>query len=327
MQPYNADDFVSAEELKQRIADARAMKARLKLPLMQETNAVCREELERFEYRLAKYMYELKAHKRLNRHIDKALELVAKFRNQKPPENCTQTERDEWERKKLTPNKVLSVIRRYIRNQDTIRRKEIALVKTSYGFKLKAYAPRLLDKDRHNAAGINGLILKLTELPMPENPTEANLRQHKAALRLIRKKRHRYSLQSRTFDSMEPQPEQAAHPAQQSYGNPGQGYGGQYGYPQQPQGWPQQAHPNGGYPQYAHPNGGMMPPNRGQHGAYPPNGQPRYAQQPMPFDHDMAAHAPRMADPDDAPPYRPEEYAEYPDFPASMLQGNYAQPK
>ena len=223
-------------------------------------------------------MYELKAHKRLNRHIDKALELVAKFRNQKPPENCTQTERDEWERKKLTPNKVLSVIRRYIRNQDTIRRKEIALVKTSYGFKLKAYAPRLLDKDRHNAAGINGLILKLTELPMPENPTEANLRQHKAALRLIRKKRHRYSLQSRTFDSMEPQPEQAAHPAQQPYGNP-------------------------------------------------PNGQPRYAQQPMPFDHDMAAHAPRMADPDDAPPYRPEEYAEYPDFPASMLQGNYAQPK
>lgn len=123
-------------------------------------------------------------------------------------------------------------------------------------------------------------------------------------------------------------PEQAAHPAQQPYGNPGHGYGGsQYGYPQQPQGWPQQAHTNGGYPQYAHPNGGLMPPNGGQHGSYSPNGQPRYAQQPMPFDHDMAAHAPRMADPDDAPPYRPEEYAEYPDFPATMLQGNYAQPQ
>lgn len=122
-------------------------------------------------------------------------------------------------------------------------------------------------------------------------------------------------------------PAQAAHPAQQPYGNPGQGYGGRYGYPQQQQGWPQQAQPNGGYPQYPHPNGGMMPPNGGQNGSYPPNGQPRYSQQPMPFDHDMAAHAPRMADPDDAPPYRPEEYAEYPDFPASMLQGNYAQPQ
>lgn len=127
-----------------------------------------------------------------------------------------------------------------------------------------------------------------------------------------------------------PQPEmptQAVHPTQQPYGNPGQGYGGQYGYPQQPQGWPQQAYPNGGYPQYAHPNGGMIPPNGSQHGAYPPNGQPRYAQQPMPFEHDMAAHAPRMADPDDAPPYRPEEYSEYPDFPATMLQGNYVQPQ
>jgi len=122
-------------------------------------------------------------------------------------------------------------------------------------------------------------------------------------------------------------PAQAAYPAQKPYGNPGQGYGGRYGYPQQPQGWPQQAQPNGGYPQYAHPNGGMMPPNGGQNGSYPHNGQPRYSQQPMPFEHDMAAHAPRMADPDDAPPYRPEEYAEYPDFPASMLQGNYAQPQ
>ncbi|ROT16904.1 methyltransferase domain-containing protein [Muribaculaceae bacterium Isolate-110 (HZI)] len=207
MQPYNADDFVSAEELKQRINDARAMKARLKLPLMQEANVISREELERFEYLLAKYMYELKAHKRLNRHIDKTLELVAKFRNQKPPENCTQTQQDEWERKKLTPNKVLSVIQRYIRNQNTVRRKEIALVKTSYGFKLKAYAPRLLDKGVRNAAGINDLILERAELPIPEEPTEANLLQYKAAMQLIRKKRHRYNLQSRTFENMEPLPE------------------------------------------------------------------------------------------------------------------------
>ena len=211
MQPYNADDFVSAEELKQRINDARAMKARLKLPLMQEANAISREELERFEYLLAKYMYELKAHKRLNRHIDKTLELVAKFRNQKPPENCTQTERDEWERKKLTPNKVLSVIQRYIRNQNTVRRKEIALVKTSYGFKLKAYAPRLLDKGVRNAAGINDLILERAELPIPEEPTEANLLQYKAAMQLIRKKRHRYNLQSRIFENMEPLPELAEY--------------------------------------------------------------------------------------------------------------------
>lgn len=41
-------------------------------------------------------------------------------------------------------------------------------------------------------------------------------------------------------------PAQAAHPAQQPYGNPGQGYGDQHGYPQQPQEWPQQAIGAGG---------------------------------------------------------------------------------
>ena len=211
MNPYKADDFVTPEELTQRIADTRAMKRRLKLPLMQEANAISREELEQFEYRLTKYMYELKTHKHLNRHMDKALELVARFRNQKPPEGCTLEEREEWERKKLTPNKVLSVIRRYIRNQNTMRRKEIALVKTSYGFRLKAYAPKMLDRNMRETVSMNDLILGRAKLPMPENPTEANIRQMEGAMRLIRRKQRRLRQQSLTFPEMEPLPELSAY--------------------------------------------------------------------------------------------------------------------
>ena len=73
-----------------------------------------KEELEHFEYKLAKYMYELKAHARLNKHIDKAVALVTKFRNQKPPENATNEQMKEWERKKLTTAKVLATIRKYL---------------------------------------------------------------------------------------------------------------------------------------------------------------------------------------------------------------------
>lgn len=62
------------------------MKHRLRLQLMRECNHIDKEELEQFEYRLAKYMYELKAHAVLNRHVEKAEALVSKFRNQKPPE-------------------------------------------------------------------------------------------------------------------------------------------------------------------------------------------------------------------------------------------------
>ena len=85
MRPYNPDEFVSMEELKGRIAEARSMKHRLRLQLMREANHIDREELETFEYRLAKYMYELKAHPALNRHIKKAEALVTKFRRRAPP--------------------------------------------------------------------------------------------------------------------------------------------------------------------------------------------------------------------------------------------------
>lgn len=143
--------------------------------------------------------------------MDKALELVARFRNQKPPEDCTLEEREEWERKKLTPNKVLSVIRRYIRNQNAVHRKEIALVKTSYGFRLKAYAPKMLDRNAGGVVSMNDLILGRASLPMPENPTVANIRQMEGALKLIRRKQRRLRQQSLTFSEMEPLPELSAY--------------------------------------------------------------------------------------------------------------------
>ena len=188
---------------KGRAKKAREMQHRLRLDLMRETNRIDKEELEHFEYKLAKYMYELKAHEKLNKHIDKAVALVTKFRNQKPPENATNEQMKEWERKKLTTAKVLATIRKYITSQNVVPRKEVALVKTSYGFKLKQYAPRLLDKVGHKAASINDLILDSTVLPMPEIATEENLRQIRIAKRLIRRKRWLYDIQNQPFSEME----------------------------------------------------------------------------------------------------------------------------
>lgn len=204
MQAYNAEEFITADELKKRIGEARTMKHRLRFDLMRETNRIDKEELELFEYKLAKYMYELKAHAKLNRHIGKAEALVTKFRNQKPPENATREQVNQWEKNKLTPKKVLAVIRRYITSQNAVPRKEVALVKTSYGFKLKQYAPRLLDKVSHKAASINDLVLGRAELPVPELPTEKNMREIRAAEKLIRRKRRQYEIQNRQFADMKP---------------------------------------------------------------------------------------------------------------------------
>lgn len=203
MQPYNADEFIPMEKLKDRVRKTRVMKQRIRIDLMRETNRIDREELEAFEYRLSKYMYELKAHAVLNRHIEKAEALVSKFRNQKPPENATNQQVKEWERKKLTTGKVLGIIRKYITSQHSVPRKEVALVKTSYGFKLKPYAPRLLDKVTHKAASINDLILGRAELPVPETVTESNRLQIRAAEKLIRRKQKQYEMQNLRFADME----------------------------------------------------------------------------------------------------------------------------
>lgn len=203
MQPYNADEFIPMEELKDRVRKTRVMKQRIRIDLMRETNRIDREELEAFEYRLSKYMYELKAHAVLNRHIEKAEALVSKFRNQKPPENATNQQIKDWERKKLTTGKVLGIIRKYITSQHSVPRKEVELVKTSYGFKLKPYAPRLLDKVTHKAASINDLILGRAELPVPETVTERNRLQIRAAEKLIRRKQKQYEMQNLRFADME----------------------------------------------------------------------------------------------------------------------------
>ena len=203
MQPYNADEFIPMEKLKDRVRKTRVMKQRIRIDLMRETNRIDREELEAFEYRLSKYMYELKAHAVLNRHIEKAEALVSKFRNQKPPENATNQQVKDWERKKLTTGKVLGIIRKYITSQHSVPRKEVALVKTSYGFKLKPYAPRLLDKVTHKAASINDLILGRAELPVPETVTERNRLQIRAAEKLIRRKQKQYEMQNLRFADME----------------------------------------------------------------------------------------------------------------------------
>ena len=203
MQPYNADEFIPMEELKDRVRKTRVMKQRIRIDLMRETNRIDREELEAFEYRLSKYMYELKAHSVLNRHIEKAEALVSKFRNQKTPENATNQQVKDWERKKLTTGKVLGIIRKYITSQHSVPRKEVALVKTSYGFKLKPYAPRLLDKVTHKAASINDLILGRAELPVPETVTERNRLQIRAAEKLIRRKQKQYEMQNLRFADME----------------------------------------------------------------------------------------------------------------------------
>ncbi|MDR0430357.1 MAG: N-6 DNA methylase [Tannerellaceae bacterium] len=207
MTPYNAEELISWDELGKRIDAAKTLKSNLRINLMRETYSIDKDELEKFEYKLDKYLFELKTHKHLQKHYDKAVALVAKFRNQRLPENCTSEQYKEWERSKLTTNKVLSVIRKYITNQYVVPHKEVALVKTSYGFKLKQYAPRLLDKIKHLSANRNDLVLGREKLPVPSEYSPKIRKQVKAAKKLIRRKQRKYEIQSQVFPEMNIDPD------------------------------------------------------------------------------------------------------------------------
>lgn len=110
-------------------------------------------------------------------------------------------------REQLTTTKVLGIIRKYIINQYVIPRKEVALVKTNYGFKLKQYAPRLLDGIKHRSASINDLVLGRVNLPIPPDYTPKIRKQIKAAERLIGRKRRQYEIQSQVFSEMDANPD------------------------------------------------------------------------------------------------------------------------
>lgn len=204
---YQPEEFVTTDELAARVKKARELKRSLRLKLMQEGRNVSEWEMKEIEYKLTKYLYELKTHPHLLGKYDKALALVTKFRNQRPPVDCSAEEEKEWEKRKLKGPQVLSILKRYISRQYEVPRREVALVKTSYGFKLKGYAPRILDKAGKQYVSINDLILNRDTLPViPCRLTKKHKEQYRAAKKFIERKQRQFRLQDTPFDELERDP-------------------------------------------------------------------------------------------------------------------------
>jgi hypothetical protein len=204
--PYNPEEFLDCGELRERIIAFKKRKKEHKYKILRESRRINDSEKQAFEYKLKKYLFELKTHPHLRKHYKKAVALVSKFRNQKSPENCTNTEYAEWEKKRLTYKKVLSVLYRYIQTQNEKPRKEVALVKTSYGFKLKGYAPRLLDKVETKYVSINDLVIHGANLPVYGKMTAKLWRQYARTMKTVERKRREYRLQSQTLSKNLKQP-------------------------------------------------------------------------------------------------------------------------
>lgn len=134
--------FVSLMDLRTRVAQARETKHELRLKLAREAKE--NSELPEFEYKLAKYMYEIRIQPSIKDKYGQCLAFVEKFRTQKPPENATEKEYKHWlQHVRISEKQVLNRLRKIVRGQNDIKTDRIALVRQSSGFAIKTYSSRM----------------------------------------------------------------------------------------------------------------------------------------------------------------------------------------
>ncbi|RXZ78143.1 helicase [Paenibacillaceae bacterium] len=95
---------------------------------------------DEFEFKVKKYLFDIKRNSKINMKYAKCREYVNRYYNQVKPNSMKY---EEWMKIRITKNKVLSYLKKVLKNQHYIERDEIKLVKTRYGIKLKAYSHKM----------------------------------------------------------------------------------------------------------------------------------------------------------------------------------------
>ena len=95
------------------------------------------KENKEFAFKVKKLLYDIKRNPKINKNYGKCFEYVNKYYTQKMPEGMKW---EEWEKIRLTKNKVLGYLKRALLKQNEVEKDIIKLVKTNYGLKLKAYS-------------------------------------------------------------------------------------------------------------------------------------------------------------------------------------------
>nr|WP_145401506.1 N-6 DNA methylase [Paenibacillus xylanexedens] len=93
-----------------------------------------------YQATVKKLLFDIKRNPKINDKYAKCLEKVNQLATQKQPESMKY---DEWAKVRLTPNKVLSYLKRIIRNQHVKETDKIKLVKTASGLRYKAYSHKM----------------------------------------------------------------------------------------------------------------------------------------------------------------------------------------
>lgn len=114
-------------------------KQQLKNKLMLESLAKGQEEKE-LQYKVNKLLFDIKRNPKINKYYAKAYEYYQRLYTQKMPEGM---EYKEWQKIRITPNKVLRYLKDTLNKQHKKPERHITvLVKNRYGLQLKAYSTK-----------------------------------------------------------------------------------------------------------------------------------------------------------------------------------------
>lgn len=148
---FYLNEFITYYQLKEKIKVCLTEKDKLKAKLMNEL-VRSRNENSEFEYKIKKYLFEIKSQPSLKKYLPKAIAHLDKLKNQKCPNGMSQ---DEWYKKhRITEPMVLSYLKKMVQKQSYNPIEKIELVKTNYGFKIKPYSDKmksLLNKGNLNS--------------------------------------------------------------------------------------------------------------------------------------------------------------------------------
>lgn len=146
-----------------------------------------------FQYKVKKLLFDIKQHPITKDYYGKCLDYLYKYNNQKCPEGMKW---EEWDKIKITQNKVISYLTKYLKKQSEIEKDEIRLVKTNHELKLKAYSRKnRLQLSKMNITkkeNINSMVIHDSYYPFDD----------KRYCKLINKKINQYKKQTQPYNEM-----------------------------------------------------------------------------------------------------------------------------
>lgn len=211
--PYDATSFITKDELSKKIDDCLQVKNELRLKLHRE---LIQSDDKVFEYKVKKYIYELKTHKNLQPYYSTAMDYLDKYSNQKCPPDM---EFDYWyKHNRITDKMVLSYLKRTVAKQ--VKEKQvdkIELVKTNYSIKIKAYSSKtrtLLNKKSKTLKDLEFIKLHKLDRNLIEAPKKEwlindliididDLPDKGKYKNLINRKINNYQRQNTSFNTLE----------------------------------------------------------------------------------------------------------------------------